>query len=271
MKHWNKVLVAAAVICGVTGIAWSARLAVSTAYRYSEGRKLVYGTQDDYWSENEPDEEDVFDEEEDAFDEEDGADESDITDGADDVSEEDQKVFGTAEGNCYANEWFNLRLELPESYIMLTGDELGYVQEFGADQFMTEEGQERLEDAKNYGTVRYVMGAVDNSGSVTVNIGIEKVFKSMTIEQYLDLMQKVVERDITDNLGLTFEGITEEKLGGETYHFIHEKMMYDASVGEMHMEQYLRLEDGYVLVMSVGYSADAAPLKDALVAAIQSY
>ena len=62
MKHWNKVLVAAAVICGVTGIAWSARLVVSTAYRYSEGRKLVYGTQEDYWSENESDEEDVFDE-----------------------------------------------------------------------------------------------------------------------------------------------------------------------------------------------------------------
>ncbi len=37
------------------------------------------------------------------------------------------------------------------------------------------------------------------------------------------------------------------------------------------MDQYLRLVDGYVFVMSVGYSAEAAPQKDALVAAMQSY
>lgn len=84
-------------------------------------------------------------------------------------------------------------------------------------------------------------------------------------------MQKSIERDITDSLGLTFEGITEETIGGETYRCVHEKMVYDASVGEMHMEQYLRLVDGYVFVMSVGYSAEAAPQKDALVAAMQSY
>lgn len=266
MKHWNKVLVITAVICGVAGIAASARLMVTAVHRYSEERRSVQSDQKDLWPEEEPQEDAALPEEED------GSDESDMIEDADDTSEdEDQTMYGTMDGNCYANEWFNLRMELPENYIILTGDELGFAQDIAADQFMTEEGQERLEDAQNYGNVRYVMGAVDDAGAVTVNIGIEKVFKSMTIDQYLNLMQKAVERDITDNLGLTFEGITEENVGGETYHCIHEKMVYDASAGELHMEQYLRLVDGYVIVMSIGYSADAAPQKDALVAAMQGY
>lgn len=263
MKHWNKVLVVAAVICGVAGIATSARLLVTAVHRYSTQKPLVRGAEDYSWQEDESEVEEITEPEE--------TDGTDVDDTDDASEEEDQTMYGSLDGNSYTNEWFNLRMELPENYIMLSGDELGYAQDIAADEFMTEEGQERLENAQDYGNVRYVLGAVEDSGSVTVNIGIEKVFNSMTIDQYLNLMQKSIERDITDSLGLTLEGITEETIGGETYRCVHEKMVYDASVGEMHMDQYLRLVDGYVFVMSVGYSAEAAPQKDALVAAMQSY
>lgn len=270
MKHWKKVLVVAAVICGVAGIAASARLLVTAVHRYSTQKPVVRGSKDDPWTQREAKEEDAQDQI--VPEEEDGTDESDAAGDTDDVSgEEDETMYGVLDGNSYANEWFNLRMELPENYIMLSGDELGYAQDIAADEFMTEEGQERFENAQDYGNVRYVLGAVEDSGNVTINIGIEKVFKSMNIDQYLNLMQKTIERDITDNLGLTFEGVTEETIGGETYHCVHEKMVYDASVGEMCMDQYLRLVDGYVFVMSVGYSAEAAPQKDALVAVMQSY
>ena len=48
MKHWNKVLVVAAVICGVAGIATSARLLVTAVHRYSTQKPLVRGAEDYY-------------------------------------------------------------------------------------------------------------------------------------------------------------------------------------------------------------------------------
>ena len=52
MKHWNKVLVAAAVICGVAGIATSARLLVTAVHRYSTQKPLVRGAEDYSWQED---------------------------------------------------------------------------------------------------------------------------------------------------------------------------------------------------------------------------
>ena len=64
MKHWNKVLVAAAVICGVAGIATSARLLVTAVHRYSTQKPLVRGAEDYSWPEDEPEEEEITEPEE---------------------------------------------------------------------------------------------------------------------------------------------------------------------------------------------------------------
>ncbi len=266
MKRGRKaLLLIVAVICLVAGIAHSARLLVSSFHAHSQA-KLVRGLGDG-WDEDMEDTDEAADTEEDRGQEaEPGADEESA-----DVAEEDQAMYGVMEGNCYSNEWFRFRVELPESYLVLSGDEFEYAQGIGADQCMTEEGKDRLEAAKDYGSVRYVMAAYEESGSMSVNIGIERMLsKSMTVEQYLNLAQKSLENDMSEELGLTFEGITEETVAGETYHCLHEKMVY-AGAQEMQMDQYVRIEDGYAMVMSIGYGADTAAKKDEFLALIQGY
>ena len=115
------------------------------------------------------------------------------------------------------------------------------------------------------------MAAYEESGSMSVNVGIEKLWSSqMTVEQYLELAQKTLDHDMSEEIGLTFEGITEETIGGETYHCLHEKMSY-AQTTEIRMDQYVRIEDGYVMVMSIGYGDDTAAMKDEFLSLIQGY
>lgn len=141
----------------------------------------------------------------------------------------------------------------------------------GADQFMTEEGQDKLEAAKDYGNVKYIMAAYEENGGMSVNIAIERLFlKSITIEQYLSLAQESLENMMTEDLDMSFEGITEETIGGEVYHCLHEKIGYGGA-GETYMDQYIRIEDGYVMVMSIGYSGEETALKDELLSRIQAY
>ena len=64
MKHWNKVLVVAAVICGVAGIATSARLLVTAVHRYSTQKPLVRGAEDYSWQEDESEVEEITEPEE---------------------------------------------------------------------------------------------------------------------------------------------------------------------------------------------------------------
>ena len=268
MKRGSKILlIVAAVICGVAGIAGSARLLVSNIHVRSQA-KLVRGL-----GEDQPEEASEW-EDEDAGAAADGGGEEDSgpkKDDTDTSKEEDQSMYGVMEENRYSNEWFNFKVELPENYIVLSGDEFEYAQGIGADQYMTEEGRDKLEAAKEYGSVKYVMAAYEESGSMTVNIGIERLLsKKMTIEQYMELAQKTLDQDMSEDLALTFEGITVETVGGETYHCLHEKMEY-AGAGEVRMDQYVRIEDGYAMVMSIGYGADTASKKDEFLAMIQGY
>ncbi len=266
MKRGSKIALAvAAVICGVAGIAQSARLLVANFHVYSQTAS-VRGIGENRREEADEREYEIEETAEGRLKEE-----TELQEEDEDTVKEDETMYGVMEGRCYSNEWFRFRVEFPENYLVLSGDEFEYAQGIGADQFMTEEGRDKLEAAKDYGSVRYVMAAYEESGSMSVNVGIEKLWSSqMTVEQYLDLAQKTLDHDMSEEIGLTFEGITEETIGGETYHCLHEKMSY-AQTTEIRMDQYVRIEDGYVMVMSIGYGDDTAAMKDEFLSLIQGY
>lgn len=181
---------------------------------------------------------------------------------------------GTVDGNHYESEWMNVRIDLPEGFVMATEEEIANIQEAGV-QFLDDEEKDKLNNALDEGTTFYEMMAATLTGSPNVNISVEKLpYKNATAEQYADVTKEVVEKSMTNGMTASFQdGTTDAVLGGQEYKCIAgtANVQAEGVSADLNMDMYIRVQDGYAIVVNITYTADTVAQKDELLAAFQEF
>ena len=188
--------------------------------------------------------------------------------------EKDPYVKGTVEGNHYENEWLNMRIDLPEDFVMATEEEQTNAQEAGG-QFLDEEGKDTMDKAYDSGIASYEMMAATLNGIPNANIALEKLpYKNATVEQYIEVAREAVEKSTTGGMTISFaDDVADTDVGGQTYKRMAGTAQIEVEGGsaEFNMDLYVRVQDGYAVVITTTYTADTAAQNDAFLASVQEF
>lgn len=179
---------------------------------------------------------------------------------------EEPYTKGMISGNRFESEWLNIQADFPEQYIMATEDEIAQLQSKGADQMMTEEGQEMIDKSQEMGNVTYEMMAVALSGNPNCTLAVERLpFKNFTAKQYLEITKQNLLKTITDDYKIVIKGIMPTVTIAEEEYTCLQAVMYMNGM-EMNSNTYVRVKDGYAIVINATFNADTEQKKDELLA-----
>lgn len=178
-------------------------------------------------------------------------------------------VKGTVEGNHFESEWLNMKADFSEDYVMATEEEIAQMQSAGSEILMGEEGQEKVDKAQEAGVMTNEMMVASVNGVPNSTVAVEKLtLANMTAEQYLDATEKQLLASMTEEVQIS---ISAERpavtIAGEDYLCL----MASVTVSGVSMESYsyVRIKDGYAVVINTTFTTDTEQQKDELLAMFQ--
>lgn len=193
------------------------------------------------------------------------------TDNADKTKKEKPKPYakGTVEGNHFESEWLNMKADFSDQYVMATEEEIAQMQSEGSEIMMNEEGQEIMDEAQEDGTVTNEMMVVAVSGTPNCTIVVEKLpLKNMTEKQYLQSTKEGLLSSMTEEVKIAVRGEMPTVVIAEEDYLC---LQADISMGDIVMRSntYVRIKDGYAVVINATFDADTETQKDEMLAAFQ--
>lgn len=176
---------------------------------------------------------------------------------------------GTVDGNHFESAWLNMQADFSDEYIMATAEEIAQIQSAGSDMMLNEDGQEAIDGAQEAGTVTNEMMVMALSGIPNCTIAVEKLpMDNMTAKQYLMITKQNLVASITDELKIVIKGaMPTVVIAGEEFMSI-EATMYMNGV-ELNSNTYVRVKDGYAIVINATFDESTAQQKDELLAVFQ--
>lgn len=152
---------------------------------------------------------------------------------------------GVTEGDTYTNKSIDLKFTKPSGWTFKTDEEIAKLMNISVDEYM--KSSELLDSDKLAQAIEFF--AADNSTGNNVNMSIEKVSKSLSMDKYIESFKKQINSQLTSSMTVNFnEGQSEVDLGGNKY--THLSSVVKASGIEMHQHYYLRKVGNYIVAIT---------------------
>jgi len=165
---------------------------------------------------------------------------------------------GRLEADVYSNDFFDLSLELPKGWVVLSRDEIDAIMNLGKEVLESEDSTlvESLESSE----VVSLMGIFKypRDSKVTVNpsmlISAESIHPSSGIRDGQDYLEKSKAVLLETGLAYDFEDVTTLKYDGQTYGFLKANI----DMGEVVIRQsfYALFREGYVVNIIMTYTTE---------------
>lgn len=178
---------------------------------------------------------------------------------------------GKIEGNHYENEWMNLKIDVPESFVMLTQEEIDRAYNLGS-QYLEEDAKNLYEIKSNAGDIVYEMAAsspVAGAGNMLILVENTKL-SNITSKQLADAFVVSAKNSILKNAG--YEILEEPRpveLAGEEFYYLHGSVVMNGV--KLNSDQYVRAKDGYGIEIGFTYSEESTEQMNELLSLIQPY
>lgn len=164
-------------------------------------------------------------------------------------------LLGEMNGSEYVNDYFGLRIEIPQGYVIVDRNELELLQKAGVEIIGgdSETNTKRIETAVNQtvillGVFRDHFGTPNNSG---IEIGAVRQQDGVTARMVLAASSSL----LTRNGGYKLKrSLTDRKFGGVT--FVGAEFERDIAGVTIKQHSYVAMRRGYSLLVTIVYSTD---------------
>lgn len=192
-----------------------------------------------------------------------------VTDEADKEKKEDKPqpyAKGKVEGNHFESEWLNMQADFSDQYVMASEEEMAQMQSAGSEVLLGEDGQEVVDQAQEEGKMVNEMMVLAPTGNPNCTVAVEKLpLKNFTAKQYLEATKQNLLNSITDELKIAMRGAMPiVEIAGEEFMCLRADMNMQGT--RMSSNTYVRIKDGYAIVINATYNNDTEAQKDELLA-----
>lgn len=176
---------------------------------------------------------------------------------------------GTVAGNHFESAWLNMQADFSETYVMASEDEISQMQSTGSQLMMDEEGKENADAVQREGIMTNEMMAVAVEGIPNCTLAVEKLaLQNMTAKQYLQATRDALIQSITDDYKIAAKGaMPTVTIAGEEYMCLQATMHIEDL--KLNSNTYVRIKDGYAVVLNVTFDESTEKQKEELLAAFK--
>ncbi|MBQ5951999.1 MAG: hypothetical protein IJL66_07630 [Lachnospiraceae bacterium] len=163
--------------------------------------------------------------------------------------EAEKKPFGLGswEGTTFVNEWFDLKLTVPEKSQILTKEQIAQVNGAGQDVLVEDGVLDEKDLEKLEGTTFYDFYVFNEDSTVSMSLGYEKMPSGMTASAYLASIKNQL-KSLT-SMQYEIGDTSKTELAGYTYHTL-QASMYEGYVQQRYL---VREQDGFAGFLILTY------------------